>query len=436
MLLVSSYVFYGWWDWRFLSLIAFSTIIDYAVGLRIESTQQQFIKKKWLYLSIGVNLGLLGIFKYFNFFIDSWVTAFSAFGYEMSPYSLRIILPVGISFYTFQTLSYSIDIYRGKLKPTNDFVAFATFVSFFPQLVAGPIERASHLLPQIIKKRIFKYNDFKSGILQIFVGLVRKVIVADAIGGYISSSMSNPWMYNGTTLAISIALFSFQIYCDFAGYSDIAIGTAKLFGIKLNANFKLPYFSTSITEFWRRWHISLSSWLRDYLYIPLGGNRGGTFKLYRNLLLTMLIGGLWHGSAWTFVIWGGLHGIVLSIEKKFNLVHEQYNIIKNISTFVIVSMIWIFFRANSMNDALLIYSKIIFESNQVPFIPNTATLAMVLWGLVMMFLIDSYLYRKNINLEVLGESLPLIKFVTFIAFMMVNLFLFQSNSLNFIYFQF
>ena len=275
LLLLASYFFYGWWDYRFLSLIIISTVVDYVVGLKIHDSSQIKIKKRWLSLSILLNISLLGFFKYCNFFIDSWIDLWATVGYELSPYTLKVILPVGISFYTFQTLSYTIDIYKGKIKPTKDFIAFATFVSFFPQLVAGPIERASRLLPQILNARSFNYQQCVEGLRLILWGMFKKIAVADSLAIMVDDIFLNYQSLDGSVLVFGAILFAFQIYGDFSGYSDIAIGTAKLFGVELMSNFKFPYFSRDIAEFWRRWHISLSSWFRDYLYIPLGGSRQG-----------------------------------------------------------------------------------------------------------------------------------------------------------------
>jgi len=315
LVLAASYVFYGWWDWRFLSLIAFSTAVDYAVGLQIAKANAAELApdapedacspkaKRWLFVSLAVNLGLLGYFKYANFFIESWVDAWAAAGVTMHASTLQIILPVGISFYTFQTLSYSIDIYRRRLEPSKDFIAFAAFVSFFPQLVAGPIERASALLPQITKRRHFDYDLAVSGMRLILWGMFKKVVVADTCAIYVNDIFANYEQYSGPTLVLGAIYFAFQIYGDFSGYSDIAIGTARLFGIRLMTNFRTPYFSRDIAEFWRRWHISLSTWFRDYLYIPLGGSRVGKWKAVRNTFIIFLVSGFWHGANWTFVAW-------------------------------------------------------------------------------------------------------------------------------------
>lgn len=433
ILLLSSYVFYGWWDWRFLSLIAFSSIVDYLIGLAIVSKKR---KKSFLILSVVINLGLLGVFKYFNFFIDSWINLWSLLGYEMSISTVNIILPVGISFYTFQTMSYTIDIYRGRMLPTKDFIAFATYISLFPQLVAGPIERASNLLPQILNRRSWDNNLFKEGILQISVGFFRKVIVADNIGTLIDGVYNNPEIYNSSTLIIAILLYSFQIYFDFSGYSDIAIGTAKLLGFRFMQNFNLPYFSSSITEFWRRWHISLSTWLRDYLYIPLGGNREGITKQYRNLFLTMLLGGLWHGSSWNFVVWGAIHGIFLSVEKWMNLVPVNYRLINNILVFISVSLVWIFFRSISFEDSALIFQKIFSLDYGEPFIGNIMIFTTALYGLFLALSFDIYLFVKGVTLEKLGSVISDIKLVCIVTFITVNIILFHSSANNFIYFQF
>jgi alginate O-acetyltransferase complex protein AlgI len=309
LIVASSYFFYAWWDWRFLSLILFSTFVDYFLGLKLSKEYRPSRRKALLWISILVNLGFLGFFKYFNFFLDNFISAFSFFGIEIAGNSLKIILPVGISFYTFQTLSYTIDIYRNKLEPTKDFVAFAAFVSFFPQLVAGPIERATNLLPQFYIKRAFDYERAIDGMRQILWGLFKKIVIADNCAEYANLVFNNPADYEGSTLLMGAVFFSFQIYCDFSGYSDIAIGTARLFGFTLMQNFAFPYFSRDIAEFWRRWHISLSTWFRDYLYIPLGGSRGSLWLKVRNTFIIFVISGFWHGANWTFVIWGALNAV-------------------------------------------------------------------------------------------------------------------------------
>ena len=314
MLLVASYVFYGAWDWRFLSLILLSTVVDYFVGAAMHRESVQARRKRLLWVSLACNLGMLAIFKYLGFFVESFQSLLSSFGYQADPFMLSIVLPVGISFYTFQTLSYTIDIYRRELEPTQDFLDFALFVAFFPQLVAGPIERAKNLLPNIAKPRVLSWEDFGRGAVLCLIGLIKKVVIADAIAPSVDAVYSSP---DPTRLDILLAtwLFAIQIYCDFSGYTDIARGVAKMLGFRLMRNFAQPYFAADPQEFWRRWHISLSSWLRDYLYISLGGNRGGPAKTYRNLMATMTLGGLWHGAAWNFVAWGVYQGALLAVHR-------------------------------------------------------------------------------------------------------------------------
>ncbi|QCW99671.1 MBOAT family protein [Aggregatimonas sangjinii] len=436
LLLVASYVFYGWWDWRFLSLIAFSTIVDYLLGISIANATNRIRAKRYLLASIFTNLGLLAIFKYFNFFIDSWVDLWRLFGYEMNVSTLNIILPVGISFYTFQTMSYSIDIYRKELKPTKNFIAFATFVSFFPQLVAGPIERASNLIPQLLSKRTWNHERLKNGLFQIAVGFFRKVVVADSIGSIIDGIYNVPEINNSSSILMAVLLYSFQIYFDFSGYSDIAIGTARLLGFDFKANFKLPYFSSSITEFWRRWHISLSTWLRDYLYIPLGGNRKGVLMQYRNLFLTMLLGGLWHGSSWNFVFWGTIHGVLLGLEKRFALIPKNYNFLRNMAIFLLVSFIWIFFRSLSLSDAVLIIGKLFDADYGAPFIGDFLPFLTMVYGLFLAMVFDAYLFSTDTSLEDFGNKLGSATFVVLVSFIVINILLFYSSASNFIYFQF
>src|SRR5260221_5996107 len=309
LVVVASYVFYGWWDWRFLSLIIFSTILDYTIGVRFLKTEKPNARKFLIWISILVNLTFLGFFKYFNFFLDSFVTAFSFFGAQLHASSLRIVLPVGLSFYTFQSLSYTIDVYKRKLEPTNDFITYAAFVSFFPQLVAGPIGRATELLHQFYTRRSFDYNKAVDGMCQMVCGVFKKIVIADNCAEYANQIFNNSNQYSGSTLVVGAILFAFQIYCDFSGYSDIALGTARLFGIDLMRNFAFPYFSRDIAEFWRRWHISLSSWFKDYLYIPLGGSKGGMWMKIRNTFIIFLVSGFWHGANWTFIVWGALNAI-------------------------------------------------------------------------------------------------------------------------------
>jgi len=367
LLLISSYLFYGWWDWRFLSLIMFSTIVDYFVGLQIDNTKKLNHRKILLITSIIFNLTILGYFKYCNFFIDSWINFISLFGYQYKSYwSLKIVLPVGISFYTFQSMSYTIDIYKKNLKPTSDFIAFASFVAFFPQLVAGPIERASRLLPKILSKRSFNYKQGVEGFRLIIWGLFKKVIIADSLAWRVDYCFSNYSLLDGGSLILGLVYFSFQIYCDFSGYSDIAIGSAKLFGIELISNFRFPYFSRNIGEFWKRWHISLSSWFRDYVYFPLGGSKKGNLRTIRNIFLVFIISGLWHGANLTFIAWGFCHAVIYMIYFFYQLLQKitkGVNIagsddspfikktIYSILTYSSVTFAWIFFRSHSIQDS-------------------------------------------------------------------------------------
>ena len=351
LILAGSYVFYAWWDWRFLFLIIFSSFVDYFIGQKIYNAKSKKSKKGYLIVSLLSNLGLLAYFKYTNFFIDSFINSFRFFGAELDSYSLYIILPVGISFYTFQTLSYTIDIYRDRLEPTKNWLAFFSFVAFFPQLVAGPIERASHLLPQFFKTYSFNYKLFKSGLLLVAFGLFKKMVIADRLAILVNEVYNSPEIYAGTDLIIATIFFAIQIYCDFSGYSDIAIGIARTMGFDLMKNFDAPYFARSITDFWRRWHISLSTWFRDYVYIPLGGSRKGEYRVYLNLFIVFVVSGLWHGAAITFIIWGAIHGLIIVAEKVFGNYGLTINrkgfassIFFTIFTFMVVCFAWIFFR--------------------------------------------------------------------------------------------
>ena len=366
LIVLASYLFYGWWDWRFLSLIIFSTVVDYSIGRKLQNEENKVKRKALLWTSILVNLGFLGFFKYYNFFLDNFITAFSFFGQEIKANSLNIILPVGISFYTFQTLSYTIDVYKRKLEPAKDFISFSAFVSFFPQLVAGPIERATNLLPQFYKKRTFEYVQAVDGMRQILWGLFKKVVIADNCAEYANLIFNNSTDYSGSTLVLGAICFTFQIYGDFSGYSDIAIGTSRLFGFNLKQNFAFPYFSRDIAEFWRRWHISLSTWFRDYLYIPLGGSRGGTWIKVRNTFIIFIVSGFWHGANWTFIVWGALNAVYFlpllltnsnrnNIETiaKGRLIPSFKEVFFTLLTFGLTVFAWIFFRAENISHALL-----------------------------------------------------------------------------------
>ena len=358
-LLACSYFFYAAWDWRFLSLIIISTVVDYGVARAIGAASEQAVRRRWLLLSLVCNLGLLGVFKYFNFFSESLHAALTAAGVTVSPITLSLTLPVGISFYTFQTLSYTIDVYRGTLTPRKSILDMALFVAFFPQLVAGPIVRARDYLPQLDKPRRFSQIQVRTCLLLFLVGFIKKACISDNVSVIVDAYFASPLSFNGESVWLATVGYAVQIYCDFSGYSDMAIACAGLLGFNLCINFAHPYFASDIQIFWRRWHISLSSWLRDYLYIPLGGNKGGTLYRYRNLMLTMLLGGLWHGAAWQFVVWGALHGIALVVQREWS---------KRVSwplkdtaigtalgtavTFYWVCLAWIFFRAPALDQAL------------------------------------------------------------------------------------
>jgi alginate O-acetyltransferase complex protein AlgI len=446
LIVVSSYVFYGWWDWRFLSLIAFSTLIDYTVGYYLGRASNQTKRNVLLWISISVNLGFLGFFKYYNFFLDNFSTAFSFFGTEISARSLSIVLPVGISFYTFQTLSYSIDIYRKKLEPTKDLIAFAAFVSFFPQLVAGPIERATNLLPQFYKKRTFDYTKAVDGLRQILWGLFKKMVIADNCAVFVNTIFDNHQDYSGSTLILGAVFFAFQIYGDFSGYSDIAIGTARLFGFNLKQNFAFPYFSRDIAEFWRRWHISLSTWFRDYLYIPLGGSRGSKSKVIRNVFIIFIVSGFWHGANWTFIVWGALNAIyflpLLLTNKNRNHIevvanHKKWPSIKSFLnmclTFGLTTFAWIFFRAENITHAFQ-YIKGIFNRSlfTMPEIRPTNVLILLIFFIGMEWLGR----RQQYALETMALKWKRPVRLAFYYALILIIFLFSKNEKTFIYFQF
>lgn len=371
ILVLASYFFYGWWDYRFCALMLISSLVDYGIGLFVHNSKSSSNKRIGLGLSIVCNLGLLGFFKYYNFFAENLVNFFGEFGWEVHPIIAEIILPVGISFYTFQTLSYTIDIYRGHLKPTKNLIDYLAFVSFFPQLVAGPIERATNLIPQFSATRKFNYEQAVIGCQGILWGFFKKLIVADRLASAVDAAYLDPTSTPGIALALATIFFAFQIYCDFSAYSDIAIGTAKLFNIDLMRNFNYPYFSTSVSQFWRRWHISLSTWFRDYVFIPLGGSRVSPFRTNVNLMITFVVSGLWHGAAWRFIVWGAINGAAIVVEKSFASVLSNAtskittrihpllrNVLAGMATFSVVCLAWVFFRATDVHSAIYIVGKI------------------------------------------------------------------------------
>jgi alginate O-acetyltransferase complex protein AlgI len=447
LIVASNYLFYGWWDWRFLSLILFSTIIDYTIGRKLREEENQTIRKVLLWSSIFVNLGFLGFFKYYNFFIDNFITAFSFFGTEIKANSLNIILPVGISFYTFQTLSYTMDVYKRKLEPTKDFVAFSAFVSFFPQLVAGPIERASNLLPQFYRKRDFDYSKAVDGMRQILWGLFKKIVIADNCAQFANEIFNNSDGYSGSTLVLGAVFFTFQIYGDFSGYSDIAIGTSRLFGFNLKQNFAFPYFSRDIAEFWRRWHISLSTWFRDYLYIPLGGSRGGTWMKVRNTFIIFIVSGFWHGANWTFIVWGGLNAIyflplLLTNNNRNNMETvaqgKLFPSIKELSfmllTFCLTVFAWIFFRATSIGHAMS-YIGGIFNESTLSIPHYIIGYKKTFFSLFILISIEWLQRNKKHGLELSSIDNHFVKWSLYYALIAIIL-EFGANSQSFIYFQF
>lgn len=445
-LAVCSYFFYGCWDWRFMFLLAFSTFLDYFSGLKIAEASGASKKKFWLVLSVGLNLGFLGFFKYYNFFVESFAELLSSVGFTPHMTTLNIILPVGISFYTFHGLSYVFDIYFGKIKPTRNWIDYSLFVSFFPLLVAGPIERATHLLPQVEKPRVFNYSKAVDGLKQILWGLFKKVVVADNCAELANTIFHNHEHYSGSTLALGAMLFAIQIYGDFSGYSDIALGSARLLGFELLQNFRFPYFSRDIAEFWRRWHISLSSWFRDYLYFPLGGSRGGMAKTVRNTFIIFLVSGFWHGANWTFLAWGGLNALFImpSIIFKTNRknldtvaegrilpsIRESFQLIL---TFCLASLAWVFFRAETIADAIS-YIKGIFSASlfQKPDVISGTVIVIVI-----VFMVIEWLGRENkYAIEKLTLTWKRSLSWAFYYLIILAILCLTGNEQQFIYFQF
>ncbi len=443
LILSASYFFYGWWDWRFLSLIIFSSTVDYVIGLKIENANTQVKRKIFLFISIFTNIGLLASFKYFNFFIESFADLFSSIGIDLNVTSLNIILPIGISFYTFQSLSYSIDIYNKRIKPRTDIVAFFSFVSFFPQLVAGPIERAKNLLPQFETKRIFNYELARDGLRQILWGLFKKIVIADTCAIQADYIFENHESLSGSILLLGAIYFAFQIYCDFSAYSDIAIGTARLFGFNLMRNFALPYFSRDIAEFWRRWHISLSTWFRDYVYIPLGGSHSNKVLHIRNLMMTFTISGFWHGANWNFIFWGFLNSLyyiplifrnkqkdykdIVALGKAFPSLVETYQIL---STFLLILFAWVFFRSTDIHHAFL-YLKNLF-SNNFFYVPKVDYVAVLL---ILFLLVSEWVQRDKMHVLQI-DKLPIILRWSIYFVLTIIILLFIKHTKTFIYFQF
>jgi len=451
-ILAASYFFYGWWDWRFLSLIFASSVLDYSLGLAIHNSKNKQNRKLLLTLSLFFNLGMLGIFKYYNFFVESFVDFSTLFGFQVNSSSINVILPVGISFYTFQTLSYTIDVYRKQLKPTNDIIAFFTFVSFFPQLVAGPIERAKNLLPQFYEKTKFDYKNAVDGTRQILWGFFKKVVIADNCAIYVNDIFANYGEYSSPILIIGAVLFAFQIYGDFSGYSDIAIGTARLFGFNLMQNFAFPYFSRDIAEFWRRWHISLSTWFRDYLYIPLGGSRVSKPKAIRNIFAIFVVSGFWHGANFTFIVWGFLNALYFlpqwigKTNRRFLGTVADGKVLPNFSelfniliTFGLTCFAWIFFRAANVTEAILYIKNVFFYKGdgfvRLSNVSKDEHLIYLLPVLIVIMIIFEWYNRANkFGLQKLGKYM-VIRWSVYLLLVFVIIQYFGSEQ-SFIYFQF
>lgn len=442
LLLVASYIFYGWWDYRFLALILFSTCIDYFIAKRLEQADDRK-RLLLLYISIFINLGVLAFFKYCNFFIESTSLLLQQIGFKANITTLAIILPVGISFYTFQSIAYTIDVYRKRISAVKEFSLFALYLAYFPQLVAGPIERAQNIFPQLLQNRIITIEKIKSGLLLILIGFVRKIAIADMVSDEVKLAFDAPQEQTSFQLVRATLLFALQIYGDFAGYTDIARGTSRILGIELMENFNHPYFSLNITEFWRRWHISLSTWLRDYLYIPLGGNRGGAWLAYRNIMITMLLGGFWHGASWKFVIWGGIHGAALVFHKiwseyypnrnptAINFWAYSQNLLSWFLTMIIVCVAWVFFAATDTSTAGQILMGIISCNGEFNILDFYLPMGMI----ALLLFIDIPQYLKS-NHTTMSTWHPFIKgFVYTILVLLLFLWGGKANE-PFIYFQF
>lgn len=447
LLLVASYYFYGCWDWRFLFLLIFSTTLDYVSGLLMTDSKTIAYRKLWFWLSVVINLGFLGVFKYYNFFIDSFAGFLGDLGVQTNFASLQVILPVGISFYTFHGLSYVIDIYKNRIKPEKNFINYSVFVCFFPLLVAGPIERATHLLPQITTQRKFEYSKAVDGLRQILWGLFKKIVIADNCATIVNQIFADYQHQDASTLLIGAVFFAFQIYGDFSGYSDIALGTARLLGIELLRNFSFPYFSRDIAEFWRRWHISLTTWFRDYVYIPLGGSRGSKWMSVRNTFIIFLVSGFWHGANWTFIVWGAYHAtlfmpLLLLGRNRLNTNSvAQHKFLPSITefiqmsvTFLLVIIGWIFFRAPSLSVAFeyisLIFSYSLFT---IPTLKIT-TISVLLF----VMLLTEWMQREQKHALHLFEKLIKPRFVRWAVYLILIVVIIQfgGKSETFIYFQF
>jgi len=442
-LLLASYVFYGWWDWRFLSLLAISTVVDFFCARGIAASDDRRHRRRLLQVSLATNLGILGFFKYFDFFSESAAELLTGLGVHASPLMLEVVLPVGISFYTFQTLGYTIDVWRGDSRPARHLLDFALYVAFFPQLVAGPIERARQLLPQIENPRHVGREDVAAAAQLLAIGFFKKLCIADSVAPYVDRAFNDPGALSASQILLATYLFAFQIYGDFSGYTDIARGAARLLGIKLSVNFRQPYLSASITEFWRRWHISLSTWLRDYLYIPMGGNRRDPARTYRNLIATMLIGGLWHGAAWHFVVWGGLHGVALAVERivtgRTVSSHDAgeaprglRRVLSIVLTFHGVCLLWVLFRADSLSAAAAFLSGL----GGTWALPPLEWAVVALFALVSMLALDLHSWRTDAELPVHAQWPAWVQGAVLAGLLTAISFIGTQNARPFIYFQF
>jgi D-alanyl-lipoteichoic acid acyltransferase DltB (MBOAT superfamily) len=443
LLLLASYVFYGAWDWRFLSLLLASTVLDYAIGRALGATADPRRRRLLVTCSVVGNLGILGFFKYANFFADGLRALAAALGLPLPPAIARVVLPVGISFYTFQTLSYAIDVYRRDVEPTRRFLDFALYVALFPQLVAGPIERAGRLLPQVLARRALTWEGLSSGCWLLLWGLFKKMVVADSLAPLVDTVYAPGAAPLGWDVVLATWAFTFQIYCDFSGYTDVARGTARLFGFELMLNFNLPFFATDPADYWRRWHVSLSTWLRDYLYVPLGGNRFGTWKTYRNLALTMLLGGLWHGAAWTYVLWGAYHGALLVAHRALRPVWARVTPRSTLGralwwlgrvalTFELVALGWVIFRAESVAQAGTLLAAILERPGigvAAAWIPRLLVLALPLLAM------QVWQARRG-SLDVVLEAPGPVRSVIYAAVLLALVALGQELGEPFIYFQF
>jgi len=450
LILLASYGFYGWWDVRFCLLILISSVVDYCVGIGLGRASSRRSRRFLLGTSLAVNLGMLGFFKYCGFFVENAVELANSLGWRLAPSSLEIVLPIGISFYTFQTLSYVIDVYRGRLEPTRDFGAYMAYVAFFPQLVAGPIERGTRLLPQFLADRVFEADSARDGLRQILWGFVKKMVIADRLATVVDAAYAQPEVMSSGDLTLATICFSFQVYCDFSAYSDIAIGTARLFGIDLMRNFAYPFFSQSQREFWRRWHISLMSWLRDYLYVPLGGSKSGRWSTARNVILTFTLAGLWHGAAWHFVIWGMLCGVLVSLETTFGgrnrvpgpddvpwvaaTIPPPLVILRMVRTFLVFTVSICIFRAESLADAALILTRIVLGLGSPRVQWTEESVAAV--GLIVALVIVEWCGRRYPHPLQIGRLPRPLRWAFYTIAIWVAVYFMAPDPLAFVYFQF